>query len=158
MRLRLVVAFVAALFAFLGWNGGISAARAAQDSVATSGTAQPGTYASRHGAPLCDERAASSYAAEPAAPIVDGGEVDSTPFRECASASKLSAGVPTPDRGDDLHRTSPMPHEVATLPPSLDVQFSVSVEALPRVSLLADPRDGYARGDYIPPRPVPWIR
>jgi hypothetical protein len=161
MRTRLVVALVAALFAFFGWS---SRARAAEP---TSGPAKPGTYAARHGAPYCDERAASVHAAEPSAPVVDGGEMSNggaggdaaaAPKGECSRAASMSVAPPSHDDGDDLQRPPPTAR-AATLIPTLPEVQPVLMTAMPKwPEARGGPREGVRRAVEAPPRPMPWRR
>ena len=130
----LIVLFGAAAFfcAFFAVTGEASAAMradvdATNDAVLDLSTtasraphanlAQPGSYAAKFGAPLCDDRAASAYAAEPRPAPVDGGEVAasaSTSGEECRVTTgaffKVSAGDPV--QRDDLQRT-PLPRAIS---------------------------------------------
>jgi hypothetical protein len=154
MRTRLVVALVAALFTLLGWSARARAATAEP----TSGPAKPGTYAARHGAPYCDERAASAHAAEPSAPVVDGGEVSDGPLPDCSKAPAMSSAPPPRDDGDNLQRPTPTARSATLIPTLPKVTPSLASAALEWPDAIGTPREGIRRMLEAPPRPVPWVR
>src|SRR4051812_31734947 len=102
MRPKLLIVLFGAAAFFCALFGFASKAQAAQADEGASLTmvtitataspaathanvAHPGTYAAKFGAPLCDDRGASAYAAEPRPAPVDGGELasgDGTSDRE----------------------------------------------------------------------------
>lgn len=127
--------------------------------------APPGSYAARFGAPLCDDRGASAYAAEPRPAPVDAGEVavggaprsadeacqQGTPGLRFEAASDGS-----PANGDDLNRTQPAARDVAILPSSLEVEAAVMLVAWRPIDAVDGAREGYEPRDNPPPRPIPW--
>ena len=162
MQRKLIVALLAALVAFFG---AMSLAAAAPASVrpANAGPAAPGTYAARYGAPMCDDRAASSYAAEPTPPAVDGGELAVTPDGDVHVASPCSVtvsaekgGTPVPThhvRAVSIHAA-----DVAVVPSPIAVPAAIGEPTRLDRPAIDGARDGHAQGDSPPPRPIPWRR
>lgn len=112
------------------------------------------------GAPLCDDRAASVYGAEPAPLPVDAG-VLSKGDGKCATGALLAADVAASSSHDDLQRTPEPPVESVALPPSglqgLPDQPAFAPAKFPRpVGDVVD--DATAETDSPPPKPVPWVR
>jgi hypothetical protein len=164
MQRKLIVAFLAAFVAFFG---AMTVAQAAPKSSLPSnpvaGPAVAGTFAARYGAPMCDDRAASSYAAEPRAPEVDGGTVEATPeggaraLSPCRSSlSTAKSGSPVPD--DALRAPTHVARDVATLPIPVIVPAPVGSELTTDRAVSDGARDGHPQGDSPPPKPIPWRR
>lgn len=112
------------------------------------------------GAPLCDDRAASTYGAEPAPLPVDAG-VLSKGDGKCATGALLAADVASSSSHDDLQRTPEPPVESVALPPSglegLPDRAAFAPAKFPRpVGDVVD--DATAETDSPPPKPVPWVR
>ena len=125
--------------------------------------AQPGTYAAKFGAPLCDDRGASAYAAEPKPAPVDGGEVAvgaSSAGEKCSTTAGGALFKPScdgsPSQNDDLQRTPPVARDVAILPEMIDVTAVVALDAMPRAEVDDGAREGFGPHDNPPPRPIPW--
>jgi hypothetical protein len=171
MRPRLLVAFFAA-FAFVAVLFGVrvrSASAAELDaSDATTTTTQsqvgkqlarPGSYAAAYGAPLCDDRAASTYAAEPTpAPTDDGLAV--TPRAEadaCRDVQRLRADDAGAPQQDDLNRSTPIARAVAVVP-SAELELPVAVAEVVAFERPSgdEAREGFLERDNPPPRPIPW--
>lgn len=107
------------------------------------------------GAPMCDERAASAYADDPAPQPVDGGEVDAAPDAPCKA--HLSASATVPSSRDDLSRTPEVPHDSnALLVVAVHVAPSVEAAHSPRIGAIGRPTDEHRRNDNPPPKPIPW--
>jgi hypothetical protein len=164
MQRKLIVAFLAAFVAFFG---AMTVAQAApKSSLPTNPVAGPavaGTFAARYGAPMCDDRAASSYAAEPRAPEVDGGTLEATPdgatrvVSPCRSAvSSAKSGTPVPD--DALRAPTHVARDAAVLPIPVIVAAPVGSEPTTERAVTDGARDGHPQGDTPPPRPIPWRR
>jgi len=144
---KLVVALVGALLVFFG---GTTLAKAA------SSLPSPGTWAAEHAAPLCDDRGASAYAAEPAPQAADAGSI-AWHSGDCWIDALLSGDRAAPSSShDDLQRTPPSARDTAVMP---------VVPAIPKLALARildwrtvddGERDGFATADSPPPRPVPW--
>lgn len=146
MRLRVLLTLLAAFVAFFG-------ASAIAERVAHAGTLQaaPG----HEGAPLCDARAASAYAAEPAPQPVDGGDVTQSPDSGCKS--QVSVDDATPTHGDDLQRSPDAPTDHAALAvATLSVHDVVLAGPAPHVTVDDAPADEHRLTDNPPPRPIPW--
>lgn len=165
MRGRLFLVFFAAIAAFvLVTFGGIGMAAAAQLSKAHADVAKPDTYAARYGAPMCDDRAASAYAAEPTPPIVESGEVstdhaaDRATSVDCHDKGSVSlrADAASSHHGDDLQRPLPTARDAAVVPDVLPIPCVISDTVLSYVPAEGGPRDGFVRNDQPPPRPIPW--
>ncbi len=164
MQRKLIVAFLAAFVAFFGAMAVAQAApKSSLPSNPIAGPAVPGTYAARYGAPMCDDRAASSYAAEPKAPEVDGGSVEATPeggghaVAPCRSSAALAkAGSPIPS--DDVRAPSPVARDVALIPTPVVVPAPVASQLATDRASIDGARDGHPQGDNPPPRPIPWTR
>lgn len=164
MRPKLVLALLGALAAFfVAFFGATGTAHAAATTSSTSTSlARPGAY----GAPLCDDRAASAYAAEPSPQPVDSGTIDaqkqgdpqpSTPSCRSSRASlRIDSG--TPVHGDDLQRSQPSARSVALLPSSVSFDAPVAVDDSFDRCAADGARDGHVRIDSPPPRPSPWRR
>lgn len=139
MRLKFLVAVLGAVLVFFGAT---AVARAATAGV-------PG------GAPLCDDRGASAYAAEPTPQPVDSGTL-SVSHDACASEAALAAATPASGH-DDLQRVPPSARNVAAVAHPIELGISVFSERLVFESTGVDgARDGFAPTDNPPPRPVPW--
>lgn len=160
---KLLVALLAAVFAFFG---AMTVAQAAPGftppSRPNAGPASPGTFAARYGAPMCDDRAASSYAAEPTPPEVDAGRLEPAtdaggPFlQHCrGTAYTMEQGAPVP--ADDLRAPSLDARDVAVLPAPVFVAEPVESLASVDRSVVDGARDGHPQGDNPPPRPIPWL-
>jgi hypothetical protein len=164
MQRKLIVAFLAAFVAFFG---AMTVAQAApKSSLPTNpvaGPAVPGTFAARYGAPMCDDRAASSYAAEPRAPEVDGGTFEASPeggthvVSPCRSAvTSAKSGSPVPE--DALRAPTQVARDVAVLPIPVVVPAPVGSDLTTDRAVVDGARDGHPQGDNPPPRPIPWRR
>lgn len=139
MRFRAVLVVLGALLCFLGISMlGERAAKAA----------------SANDAPLCDERAASAYAAEPAPQPVDAGDIARTPEAPCKTT--LTGGTPI-DSKDDLSRTPDVPHDSNLMVPAATmlVPAAVSTDA-ERAITIDRPSDEHRLNDNPPPKPIPW--
>jgi len=117
--------------------------------------APPGTYAASFGAPLCDDRAASAYAAEPKPAPVEAGEVASDDTCRTGGAA-LHSSAATPAQGDDLNRVQPTARDLAILPAAIDLPRIVVLVAVLDHEVTEGARDGYSLRDNPPPRPIPW--
>ncbi|GAC1300194.1 MAG: hypothetical protein NVS3B20_23520 [Polyangiales bacterium] len=159
MKRSFLVTLFAALLVLFG------ASRAAKAAPQDSGLALPGSYAATHGAPLCDSRAASSYAADPRAPKVVEGKLappadgaHSRTIAGCVTDAFSCDGLASDRAPDDLQRRPPTAREVALVPNALSFPFHA------RPSLVFDranqdgERDAFVRRDNPPPRPIPWRR
>ena len=139
MRFRAVFLVLGALLCFLGVS--MLSERAAH-------------AATTNDAPLCDERAASAYAAEPAPQPVDAGDIARMPDASCKAV--LTNGTPV-DSKDDLSRTPEVPHDSNWLLPSSQclVLPAVSTDA-ERAIVVDRPSDEHRLNDNPPPKPIPW--
>ena len=138
MRFRVVLALVAALFAF--FSASVLAERVAKASTA---------------APLCDERGASAYAAEPSPQPTDDGAFVQSPEGGCKAM--LSAAGPASSSKDDLARTPDVPHDSSALLPAVPMLVPVAVEGdAERAVVLQSPADEHRQSDNPPPKPIPW--
>ena len=139
MRFRAVLVVLGALLCFLGVS-------ALSERVASAATTND--------APLCDERAASAYAAEPAPQPVDGGEFAGVPDAPCKAL--LTSGTPV-DTKDDLTRTPEVAHDSNWLipPAPMMVPAAVSSDA-ERAIVIGRPSEEHRLNDSPPPRPIPW--
>jgi hypothetical protein len=146
MPTKLVVALLGALLVFFG---GIAVAKAATSAPS------PGTWAAEHAAPLCDDRGASVYAAEPLAQAVDAGVI-AQHSGDCRTDALLSADFATPSSPDDLQRTPPTARDAAVVPELPIVPPLAAVAVLPVVVPTEGARDGFELSESPPPRPVPW--
>jgi hypothetical protein len=139
MRFRAVFFVLGALLCFLGIS--MLGERAAH-------------AASTNDAPLCDERAASAYAAEPAPQPVDGGDIERTPDAGCKAV--LASGEPVSSK-DDLSRTPEVPHDSNWLIPSAPMLVYPAVSADAERAIVVDrPSDEHRLNDNPPPKPIPW--
>jgi hypothetical protein len=139
MRFAQIV--LGALFAFLG------ATLVFESSAAAS------TKAS--GAPLCDDRAASVYAEEPAPQPVDSGDVTQTP--DGCKGSLFEADPTNAPSHDDLQRGPELSADPATLvgaPPGVPAVV-LDGAAYPTLDT-SGPADEHRLNDNPPPRPIPW--
>jgi hypothetical protein len=139
MRFRAVLVVLGALLCFLGIS--MLGERAAN-------------AASINDAPLCDERAASAYAAESAPQPVDAGEFDKVPDAPCKTT--LTGGTPI-DSKDDLSRTPDVPHDFnMVIPPAaMLVPAAIATEG-ERAITIERPGDEHRFNDNPPPKPIPW--
>lgn len=157
MRTKLILALMSALLAFFGAMA-VAEAAAPATSASARGSAQPGTYAAFHGAPFCDDRAASSYAAEPTpAPAPDGGTIAAR-TEGCRVQLSLKAFLAGSSHGDDLQRTAPTARTTAIVPTLAVIGGPSSIVGDLDPAPADGARDGYGHADSPPPRPIPWIR
>ena len=138
MPFRAVLVLLGALLTFMG------------ASLLTERSAR----ASTNDAPLCDDRGASAYAADPAPQPIDAGDVTQTPESPCKAI--LAAANASPSK-DDLSRTPEVGHDSNTLvpPAPMMVPVAISVEA-ERTIVLDRPSDEHRQNDNPPPKPIPW--
>jgi hypothetical protein len=138
MPFRAVLVAAFALFAFLGVS--LLSARSAH-------------AASNTDAPLCDERAASAYAEEPAPQPVDDGELN---LATDACKTVLVNGAPV-SSNDDLQKSPPVAHDSQLLVPAAAMLIPAAVDTDGVRAIVADrPSDEHRRNDNPPPRPIPW--
>jgi hypothetical protein len=172
MRPKLLIVLFGAAAFFCAFFGATAMAKADEPVVSAVATATPassiapranlaapGTYAARFGAPLCDERGASTYAAEPRPAPVDSGEVAPAAEDTCSSSlgAQLSAATDAhPAQQDDLHRTPPVARDLAILPGVVDLPPCIELVAVLERETIEGARDGFAPHDNPPPRPIPW--
>ncbi len=163
MRGRLFLVLLAAATAFvLVTFGGMAMASAAVVTKAHANVALPNTYAARYGAPMCDDRAASAYAAEPTPPIVEGGLVSSgrdtdVAAADChASSVGFRADATSQHHGDDLQRPLPTARDAAVVPNVPPIPCVMETAILAYAPCSGGPREGFERNDQPPPRPIPW--
>lgn len=144
MRFRLVLALLAAIVAF--FSATVLGERVASASALGLGSA----------APLCDERGASAYAAEPAPqPVDESGAFTQTPDGGCKSV--LMAGGPASQSHDDLSRTPEVPHDSSALVPAVPVLVPVLLAGeAERALVTQSPGDEHRQNDNPPPKPIPW--
>ncbi len=147
MPVRVLFALFGAFLAFFG-------ATFVAESSAFADASTRTTHAS---APLCDERAASAYATDPAPQPVDAGDISASDGRDAPCKAHLASDVPNVPSQDDLHRVPDASHDANTILP-----FSVSVEpaigsdpAAPAIAI-DRPSDEHRRTENPPPRPIPW--
>jgi len=164
MRRPAVAVLVAAL-AFLGAFVGsawVSAAMGLGDAAASEVAGKSALQSAHHqgdprsGAPLCDDRAASTYGAEPAPLPVDAGFLGKGEGK--CGTSLLAADVASSSSHDDLQRAPEPPAESVVLPPTLPLPSAQPPVApvYPRpVGDVVD--DATCETDSPPPKPVPWI-
>jgi len=139
MRFRAVLVVLGALLVFLGI------------SVLGSGVASAATT---NDAPVCDDRAASAYAAEPAPQPIEAGDIDRLPDAPCRAV--LATGAPV-DSKDDLSRTPEVPHDSNWMIPAgaMMVPPAISTDA-ERAIAIDRPSDEHRLNDNPPPKPIPW--
>jgi hypothetical protein len=148
MRFRAVLAVVAALVAFL--SASILGERLARAEVRANSP-----FSGASAAPLCDERGASAYAAEPAPQPIDGGAFVQAAEGGC-KAALVSDGPASPSR-DDLQRTPEVPHDSSALLPAVAALVPVALEGdVERAVLVPTPGDEHRQNDNPPPKPIPW--
>jgi hypothetical protein len=142
MPVRVLVALFGALLAFFG------ATLFAESSAFAA-------KLSHAAAPLCDERAASAYAAEPAPQPIDAGDITSTPDAPCKAY--LATDVPNAESQDDLHRVPDASHDATTILP-LAISVEPAIGSDPATPAVVDdrPSDEHRRTENPPPRPIPW--
>jgi hypothetical protein len=164
MRRRLLLALIAALAAFFGATAVAQASTSASQSVPHHVAAAPGTWAAKYGAPFCDDRAASSYAAEPTPPVVDAGDVHETsePAPRIAISNgcdreAVSTGTAhrAPSR-DELRLRAPDARAAATLPTIPPVVEAVESSSFADRRSVDGARDEHRDADNPPPKPIPW--
>jgi hypothetical protein len=163
---KLLVALLAAFCAFFGAMAVAAAAPSSPPLHPNAGPATPGTYAARYGAPFCDDRAASSYAAEPKPPEVDAGRIEAAPdrdepaFQPCQVAltgKSITMKSGTPVQADDLRAPSHDARDVAVVPTPIVIDAPLESLAAPDRTVIDGARDGHPQGDNPPPRPIPWL-
>lgn len=138
MPFRAVLVLLGALLTFLG-------ASVLSERVANAST---------NDAPLCDERAASAYAAEPAPQPIDSGDVSATPESPCKAL--LTTGTASNSK-DDLSRTPEVPHDSNTLIPAVPMLVPAAIGVDAERAIVTDrPSDEHRQNDNPPPRPIPW--
>jgi hypothetical protein len=140
MPFRAVLVLLGALVAFLGAS--VLSERVARADVNTQN------------APLCDDRAASVYAAEPAPQPIDAGEVTQTADAGCKAM--LVSGSPIESK-DDLSRTPEVPHDsnLLTPPTPMMVPAAIGIDAERAISI-GRPSEEHRLNDNPPPKPIPW--
>ncbi len=138
MPFRAVLVLLGALLTFLG------ASLLSERSALAAGTS----------APLCDERAASAYANEPAPQPIESGDV--TQGAESPCKAILAGGTTAPNK-DDLSRTPEVPHDSSTLIPAAPMLVPAMIDSdAERLITIARPSDEHRQNDNPPPRPIPW--
>lgn len=149
MRFRVVLALLGAIVAFFGASMfGERAARAAEHEVALP--AVPSAAA-----PLCDERGASAYAAEPAPQPIDDGAFTAPPDVGCKAV--LSASGPASSSHDDLSRTPEVGHDSSALLPAVPALVPIVLSGdAERAIVSQSPGDEHPQNDNPPPKPIPW--
>lgn len=160
---RPAVAILVAALAFLGAFVGsawVSTAMGLSDAAASDMKSAlqsaPLQADPRSGAPLCDDRAASTYGAEPAPLPVDAGFLGKGDGK--CGTSLLAADVASSPSHDDLQRSPEPPAEAVVLPGTLPLPPALPelVSTFPRpVGDVVD--DASRETDSPPPKPVPWI-
>lgn len=141
MPFRAVLVLLGALLTFLGAS--LLSERAAH-AAGLSGSS----------APLCDERAASAYANEPAPQPIESGDVTQSPESPCKAI--LASGETAPNK-DDLSRTPEVPHDSSTLIPAAPMLVPAVIDSdAERAIVLERPSDEHRQNDNPPPRPIPW--
>jgi len=156
---RPAVAILVAALAFLGAFVGsawVSTAMGLSDAAASDLQSAPHQGDPRSGAPLCDDRAASTYGAEPAPLPVDAGFLGKGDGK--CGTSLLAVDVASSSSHDDLQRSPEPPVESVVLPGSLPLPSALPplVPGFPRpVGDVVD--DASRETDSPPPKPVPWI-
>jgi hypothetical protein len=139
MRFRAVLVVLGALLCFLGI------------SMLSEGAARA---ASTNDAPLCDERAASVYAAEPAPQPIQGGDFARLPDAGCKAV--LTSGTPVNSK-DDLSRTPEVAHDSNTLIPAAAMLVPAAISTDADRAIATDcPSDEHRLNDNPPPKPIPW--
>jgi len=160
MRFRVVLAaFLGALVAFLGAS--VLGARVASAAGLGAGTTVVVAVAQHHevalpstAVPLCDERGASAFAAEPAPQPVDDGAFTQGPDNGCKVV--LSAAAPA-SSNDDLSRTPEVAHDSSALLPAVPMLVPVAIEGdAERAIVIQSPGDEHPQNDNPPPKPIPW--
>ncbi len=142
MRFRVVLALLGALVAFFGVS------LAAERIASAAPLAQ--------GAPMCDDRGASAYAADPAPLPIEGGDITSAPDPGCQTPVAAAEAASSSSR-DDLQRTPEPPHEPTTLAPlPAEPPPALVTERAERPIAHDGARDGHRQNDNPPPRPIPW--
>lgn len=142
MRFRVVLALLGALVAFFGVS--LVAERVASAAPLAQG------------APVCDDRGASAYAAEPDPLPVDGGDITAAPEGGCKTHAALSEAASS-SSSDDLQRTPEPPQEATTLVPApVEPPPAIASERAERALEDDGARDGHPQNDNPPPRPIPW--
>lgn len=141
MPFRAVLVLLGALVAFFGATLLSERSAFASETKTTS-------------APLCDDRAASAYAAEPAPQPIDAGDVTQAPESPCKAL--LVTGTASNSK-DDLSRTPEVPHDSSSLLPAvpLMVPAAISMDA-DRMIASGRPSDEHRQNDNPPPKPIPW--
>jgi hypothetical protein len=107
------------------------------------------------GAPFCDDRAASAYAAEPAPQPIDAGDITQAP--DGCKTSFTSSDPATSSSHDDLQRGPELSADPATLvgaPPAVPAVI-FGGEATPAL-VDVGPSEEHRLNDNPPPRPIPW--
>lgn len=143
MRFRLVLALFGALVAFFSASVlGERVARAAETSVSA--------------APLCDERGASAYAAEPAPQPVDDTAFTAPPDAGCKSVV-ATGGPASSSSQDDLSRTPEVGHDSTALVPAIPTLVPIVLSGdAERAVVVTSPGDDHPQNDNPPPKPIPW--
>jgi hypothetical protein len=148
MRLRVLLSLLGALIVFL------AATFVAERS------AHAADFPLKSAAPLCDDRAASAYADEPAPQPVDAGDI--VPGQDCRSGRLAASPAASSSSRDELQRRPEAPRETLSLVPS-PIGLSPPVETIAAWSAHVEngPRDEHRRADPTPPRtngprPIPW--
>nr|MBI2392115.1 hypothetical protein [Deltaproteobacteria bacterium] len=155
MPLRVVLAVLGALIALFG-------ASALTERVAHAAThAEPALvheagspFLAGAAAPLCDERGASVYAAEPAPQPIEGGAVAATTEAPC---KMIATAAPASSSRDDLQRTPEVPHDsTVLLPAPLPAVVGAVMTDVATTLAIESPGDDHAKTDNPPPKPSPW--
>jgi hypothetical protein len=142
MPFRAVLVLLGALLAFVG------------ASLLSTRSAHAASHPASNTAPLCDERAASAYAAEPAPQPIESGDVTQSPESPCKAI--MSGGATAPNK-DDLSRTPEVPHDSSTLIPAAPMLVPAVIDSDAARAIVIDrPSDEHRQNDNPPPRPIPW--
>ncbi|MGZ3449545.1 MAG: hypothetical protein ACXVEF_08085 [Polyangiales bacterium] len=139
--MRFAQILLGALFAFFG------------ATLLLEGSASAATKSS--GAPLCDDRAASVYAEEPAPQPVDSGDVTQAP--DGCKGSLVEADPTNAPSHDDLQRAPELSADPATLVGAPPAVPAIVLDGIAHPALdSSGPADEHRLNDNPPPRPIPW--
>lgn len=152
MRFRVVLALLGAIVAFFGASMLGERVASAADHAGHE-VALPAVPSAA--APLCDERGASAYAAEPAPQPIDEGSFNAPPDSGCKTV--MSAAAPASSSNDDLSRTPDVGHDSLALLPAVPALVPIVLSGdAERAVVSQSPGDEHPQNDNPPPKPIPW--
>jgi hypothetical protein len=151
MQRMFFIAF-AALVAFF------ASTRSARADERPHGVAAPDTYAARYGAPLCDSRAASSYAEEPSPTVDDSVAIAaSNDPVGCVAGSKLCGDARESAQHQQLESHCATAIDLGIPVVGDELHAAVLEARVRRPEALGAERDGHPLDCGPAPRPLPWL-